>query len=202
MNRNTTLILVGVFAALLLYVLLVQRPADEARANATPTSGASTTGSVWGTLTADQVLSLRIEDRAGGRVVAFGRASASAAWEVTEPEARPADQLTAATNVGSAANLTYQSSLEPTTELSAFGVVSPTYTIAITLVDGSTIKGFVGNKTPVGDGYYVAKEGSGTVMVVSNFTLDALLKLLDEPPYLQPTQTPAPVETPTSLPTP
>ena len=106
MNRNTTLILVGVFAVLLLYVLLIQRPAEEAKANATATPGASTTGNVWGTLTADQVLSVRIEDRSAGRAVAFGRSSASAAWEVTEPEARPADQLTAATNVGTLVNLT------------------------------------------------------------------------------------------------
>lgn len=195
MNRNTTFILLGVFAALLLYVLLVQRPADEAKANATATPGVTTTGSVWGSLTADQVLSLRIEDRAGGRVVAFGRTSPSAAWEVTEPAAGPADQLGAATNVGTLANLTYQNTLSSAGDLSSYGITTPTYAIEVKLADGSSVKCFIGAKTPVGQSYYVAKEGEGTVMVVSSFSLESLLQLLDEPPYLKPTETLAPLET-------
>lgn len=202
MNRNTTLILVGVFAVLLLYVLLIQRPAEEAKANATATPGASTTGNVWGTLTADQVLSVRIEDRSAGRAVAFGRSSASAAWEVTEPEARPADQLTAATNVGTLVNLTYQQTLDSPADLSVYGITSPSYALEVKLTDGTTARTFIGAKTLVGNSYYVAREGAGNVMIVSSFSLEALLKLLDEPPYLQPTATPAPLETPVSTPTP
>lgn len=190
MNRNTTLILVGAFAVLLLYVLLVQRPAEEAKANATPTAGIITTGNVLGAVTADKVLSVRIADRAAGVSVAFGRSDPSAAWTVSEPEVRPADQISAATNAGTLTNLTYNTTLTPTQELSAFGVLSPTYVIDVKTADGSALKVNIGDKTPTGDAYYVAVDGAATVMIVSSFSLDPILGWVQSPPYLQPTATP------------
>lgn len=192
MNRNTTIALVVIFAALLVYVLVVQRPADEAAQNATPTAGAVTSGPLWGTLTGDQVLSVRVEDRAQGRSVAFGRAEAAASWGVTEPESKSADQLAAASNVATLATLTYQSQFTPGAGLEAFGVLSPTYVIEIKLVDGRLLRAFVGDKTPTGDSYYVQQEGQAQVSVVSGVSLSAIFSWLDQPPYLQPTATPTP----------
>ncbi len=160
MNRNTTLILVGVFAALLLYAVFVQRPADEAKANATPTPGVLTTGSLWGTLTADKILSIQIEDRAGGRRTVFGRTDPAAAWTVSEPAALPADQLAAAS-----------------------------YTIDIAVTDGEPLTLSIGDRTPTGDAYYVVRPGLDQVMVVGAASFTSVFSLLDQPPYLQPTAT-------------
>ncbi len=189
MNRNTTLILVGVFAALLLYAVFVQRPADEAKANATPTPGVSTTGSLWGTLTADKILSIQIEDRAGGRRTVFGRTDPAAAWTVSEPAALPADQLAAASYAGTLAYLTYQSAFTPTQALAAYGVLSPTYTIDIVVTDGEPLTLSIGDRTPTGDAYYVVRPGLDQVMVVGAASFTSVFSLLDQPPYLQPTAT-------------
>ncbi|MGQ0603590.1 MAG: DUF4340 domain-containing protein [Anaerolineales bacterium] len=192
MDRRTTLILVAVFAALLLYVLLVQRPADEAAANATPTPGvqAAPTGAVWAGVTADQIIGVTVEDRAGGRQVAFGRNTPQESWAVTAPEAGPADQLQAATDAAALINVQFSNVLTPTGDLAAFGVLSPTFTVEIKLADGKLLKAAIGDKTITGNEYYVQREGETSVLLVSSFSLEPVLKLVDEPPFLKPTETP------------
>ncbi len=197
MSRNTTLILLGVFALLLLYVLATQNAAPAA-ATATPTPAptSATTGPVWTGVTGDQVLSVRVTDRAVNRSVAFDRASAEASWSVTEPEARPADQLAAANNVATLVNLQFRNLITGTSDLSAFGVLSPTHTLEIGLTDGRTLKLVVGDKTVTGTDYYVMREGDAAVLVVNGFSLEPVLGWLDNPPYLPPTATPEPTTAP------
>lgn len=197
MNRNTTLILVVVFAALLLYVLLVQRPADEAKANATPTTAVTLSGSLWAGVTADQILNVRVEDRAQGRTLAFGRADATAAWTITEPSAQAADQVAAAGNAATLVGLTYQNTLTPTTDLANFGVLSPTYVIQVDLVGGATHKLIVGDKAPTGSAYYAMKNGEPALYVLSQFSLDQIVGWIDSPP-VPPTATPEVTITPTA----
>lgn len=196
MNRNTTLILVGVFAVLLAYIFLVQQPAENAQTEATPTAAPVLSGPVWGGLTADRILGIEVEDRAQARTVAFGRSEAAAAWTVTAPQAQPADQLVAATNAATLANLQYRATVTTTTELSAFGVLSPTYVIRVTVVDGPALVLNVGDRTVTGTDYYVALEGAANAQIVNGFSLDPILGWLDAPPYLPPTATPEPVGTP------
>jgi len=138
MNRNLTIGLVVVFVALLLYVLLVQRPAQEAQANATPTpsTAAATSGALWEGLTADQILSVTVTS--ADKTVAFGRASASEPWAITAPESQPADQLLAAQNAATVANLRYTNIITTATDLAPFGVLSPTYQIQVSLMDGTS----------------------------------------------------------------
>jgi hypothetical protein len=197
MNRNTTLILLGVFAVLLIYVLATQN-APPGAATATPTSAptSATTGPLWSGVTGDQVLSVRVTDRVASRSVAFSRASAEASWSVTEPEAQPADQLAAANNVATLVSLQFRNLITNTTDLSAFGVLSPTHMLEIGLVDGRTLKLVVGDKTVTGTDYYVQREGETSVLVVNSFSLDPVLGWVNNPPYLPPTSTPEPVETP------
>jgi hypothetical protein len=197
MNRNTTLILLGVFALLLIYVLATQNAAPEA-ATATPTLAPtdSASGPLWGGVTGDQVLSVRVTDRVGNRSVAFGRASAEASWSVTEPEARPADQLASANNVATLTTLQFRNIITGSADLSAFGVLSPTHMLEIGLADGRTLSLAVGDKTMTGSDYYVQRGGEAEVLVVNGFSLDPVLGWLDNPPYLAPTATPEPVGTP------
>lgn len=197
MNRNTTLILLGVFALLLIYVLLTQNATPgSATATPTPAPTSAVSGPLWSDVTGDQVLSVRVINHVAGRNVAFGRPSAEASWSVTEPEAQPADQLAAANNVATLVNLQFRNLITSTSDLSAFGVLSPTYTLEIRLVDGRTLKLVVGDKTVTGTDYYVQKEGETSVLIVNSFSLDAVLGWVDNPPYLLPTSTPEPVDTP------
>ncbi len=185
MNRTTTIVLVVILAALGLYVLLVQVPRDRAAAEATPTVDA-TPRVVWQT-TADQVTRLRLMETATGRSVALTK-DAAGVWTVSEPEPGPADANTMLTLTTNAASLSV-SGVVTATDLAPYGVLDPTYSLEVGLADGQTLKAAIGGTAPVG-GYYLLREGDTQVMVVSTFSLDALIGLLEAPPYA-PTATPA-----------
>jgi hypothetical protein len=187
MNRTTTIVLVVVLAALALYTVLVQNPRDRAAAEATPTVDAIPRV-VWET-TADQITSLRVTEPGAGRTVAVAK-DAQGMWTVSEPEAGPADANRLLSLTTNAVALSVTSVVTATTDLAPYGVQNPTYTLEVGLADGRTLKAAVGNKAPVGDAYYVLREGDTNVMVVSGFGVDALLELLTTPPYA-PTATPA-----------
>ena len=187
MNRTTTIVLVVVLAALALYTVLVQNPRDRAAAEATPTVD-TTPRVVWET-TADQITSLRVSEPGASRSVAVAK-DAQGTWTVTDPEAGPADANRLLSLTANAAALSVTSVVTTATDLAAYGVLDPTYTLEVGLADGQSLKAAVGNKAPVGDGYFVLREGDTNVMVVAGFWLDALIELLNTPPYA-PTATPA-----------
>lgn len=79
----------------------------------------------------------------------------------------------------------------PTSGLSAFGLDKPAYIYEVILASDKTASFKIGNATITGDGYYLQKE-DGTVAAVNKFTMDALLNMLQQPPYpTTPTPTPA-----------
>jgi hypothetical protein len=184
MNRNLTIGLVAVFAVLVLFVVLVQRPRDQA-ASATPTTRA--TEYLWA-LTADQVRGLRLEDRANGRAVELAQ-DAAGVWTVVEPGPQAAEQNAAAAAVSGLTSLTLNATLTATTDLAPFGVLSPAYRLSVSLADGRTLAAAIGDKAPTGSTYYVLREGEAVVVTVNAFGLDSIIGLLDNPP-LPPTATP------------
>ena len=194
MNRRTTLVLFVVVVLLGAYVLFVQAPKDKKAAEATPTLVGGG-GVVW-SMSADQILSVRIVDRVKNRSVSFAKSSANlGVWSVTEPEPAAADQNAAASAAASFTNLHYSTMITTVTDLSGFGVLTPTYTIELKLADGSALKLAVGSKTPTDIGYYVLRDNETSVLVVDTGTMDTVLKLLDTPPLV-------PTPTPTSTPNP
>jgi hypothetical protein len=184
MNRKLTIGLVIVFAVLLLYVLVIQRPKDLA-ADLTPTP--RVTAAVW-TVTAEQVSGFRLEDRVNGRAVAVAR-DAGGAWTLAEPGPQPADQTAATSAVSGLVGLTVANTITSTTDLTLFGVLSPTYQLEINLLDGSQVTAAIGDKTPTGTAYYVLRAGEVNVITVNALSLDPILALLDNPPIVQPTAT-------------
>lgn len=201
MNRNLTIGLVIVFVALLLYVLLVQRPTQEAQANATPTpsTSAATAGVLWEGVTADQILSVSVTGPDG--TMTFGRASASEAWAITAPEAQVADQLQAAQNAATVANLRYSNIITTVTDLAPFGVLSPMYQIEVKLADGTSKTLRVGDKTPLNTGYYAVRGMDTNALVVDTGSVEMIAGWVQNPPVFVPTPTPdsnlVPVLTPT-----
>jgi hypothetical protein len=184
MNRNLTIGLVVVFAGLLLYVLLVQRPGSGG-VDATPTVPA--TSYLW-TLTADQITGMRLEDRANDRAVELAK-DASGAWSLQEPGPQPAEQTSAASAISGLTNLAVNTTITTTTELSPFGVLSPTYRLRVSLTDGRQLVADIGDKAPTGTAYYVLREGETNVVTINTFGLDTLIGLLDNPPIVPPTAT-------------
>lgn len=189
MNRNTTIVLVVLFAALLIYLLAVQLPKDRVAAEATPTVSASASTPLWA-VTADQITGVRLVNLALQQSVAFSK-DAQGIWSVTEPEAQPADQAQASNAAAQIAGLSVGNTITTATDLASFGVLSPTYSVEVKLADGAQHTALIGSKAPTGRGYYTLRDGAqGEVLVVNASGVDTVLALLASPPYVVPTATP------------
>jgi uncharacterized protein DUF4340 len=209
MNRRTTLILVGLAALLAVYVWYSGRPGSNAAGTGTPSLPTPIPGS--GALfkaTAEQIAGMSIVDKAGNRSVALSK-DAQGNWQVTAPDVRPADPTQAQSWASQFANVFVSTVITQSTDLTPFGVISPTYTAGVKLVDGTNVSVSIGDKVPTGSGYYVLREGEPNVVVVDTSAIDGLVKLLGSPPYFVPTATPSPtgaltatVTTPTGTATP
>lgn len=187
MNRTTTIVLVVILAALVMYTVAVQNPRDRAAAEATPTVD-PLPRIVWD-VTADQITSLHIAEPAANRSTAMTK-DAQGDWTVTEPTTGAADNNRLLTLTSNVSALSVTSVVTSVTDLTAYGVLNPTYTIEVGLADGQRLAAAVGAQAPVGGGYFLLREGDANVMVVSGFSVDSLVELLNTPPFA-PTATPA-----------
>ena len=102
-------------------------------------------------------------------------------WVLEAPEEAAADQAAAeaaATQIGA---LRILSTVDLSPEI--IGMDAPAYTLTLKFDDGSKHTLLIGAITPITDGYYTQLNG-GPYQVVDKYGLDALIGLLDAPPYL------------------
>lgn len=200
MNKTTTYVLLGVFAALLIYVLAVQQPADNVAATQTVTAAQSVGAApnMFWSLTVDQVVGVAVTDHRQNKTTSFSRPSPSGSWTVDAPVPGPADQLAVANQVAALGNLTYATEITSTTDLTAYDVLSPTIQISVTLANGTVYRLDVGAQTPVTNSFYAVVNGQAPLYTVYSTTLDSYVSLIDTPPYLQPTATADPAQTTTA----
>jgi len=193
MNRRTTWILVGLAALLAAYVWYSGRPKGNAAAGTetpsvpTPIPGS---GPLFDT-TAEQITGMWMVDMAANRSVALSK-DAQGNWQVTSPTVRPADQTQAQSWASQFANVYVSTVITTATDLTPFGVLSPTYALGVKLVDGSNVRVSMGDKAPTGSGYYVLRDGESNAVVVNTSAMDGLVALLNLPPYAVPTAPPTP----------
>ncbi len=120
-------------------------------------------------------------------------------WDVTLPTVGTADQALASEAETQFGALGIVTDIGQVTSLGDFGLSFPTYTIKLTYANGVEHKIEVGNTTPTESGYYVQLDDAG-VYVISQYSLNAVLKLINNPPYPA-TETPTPtLELPTNTP--
>jgi hypothetical protein len=138
---------------------------------------------------------------ADGNTVGVAR-DGEAAWVLTKPEGAEADPGMAEAAASQAATLEFVTEIENTSDLSVFGLDTPSHIIKIKFEDGSTRTLEIGDVTPSSSGYYARMDGQRLVIVGLD-GIDALLFLVDFPPYLntptptaEATSTPLPTETP------
>jgi len=203
MNRRTTWILVGLAALLAAYVWYSGRP-NSGAASGTATPGFPTpipgSGPLFNT-TAEQITGMWMVDMAANRSVALSK-DAQGNWQVTSPTVRPADQTQAQSWASQFANVYVSTVITTATDLTPFGVLSPTYALGVKLVDGSNVRVSMGDKAPTGSGYYVLRDGESNAVVVNTSAMDGLVALLNSPPYAAPTATPTPTVAATHTPAP
>jgi hypothetical protein len=131
--------------------------------------------------------SIRIESKAG-ETVEVAR-DAENAWALILPTEAAADQGSAE---AAASQVTVIQILDRLPDLvpQDVGLDDPEYKMNLRFTSGVERNVEVGVVTPTESGYYIRVDG-GEIMIVSKYTLDSLLGLLSNPPYM-PTEAPPP----------
>lgn len=182
MIRRSTWAVVAIFVLLLAATLIYQRTQGQPKAVATPTVNAN---AMLFNLDEKSVVSLHIEG--AGKVVDIGR-DASGSWLVNEPKGGPTDAGKVESAMSQLVNLSIVGTLNPTTDLNVYGLAKANYVITVATNDGKKDVASVGDLTPTSNGYYVRLNDQAP-KVVSKYSMDALLGLLNNPPF-QDTPTP------------
>ena len=179
MIRRSTLVLLVVFAALVAGAIFWQRSQDKkSPSEATATPGSQLLFDFKGNITG-----LRLERTSGG-MLELGR-DAQGTWTLIYPKAEATDISAVQGAVSQLISMSVLSTLEEGPTMEAAGLATPAYRLLISLDDGSQVVMNVGNVTPTGAGYYVLVSQQG-MSIVSKYSLEPFLKLLDNPPVMLP----------------
>lgn len=138
--------------------------------------------------------SIRIEAKTG-KIVEVAR-DAENAWALTQPVEAKADQASAEAAAGQVTTMQILDTI-PDIDPDIVGLTDPEYTLTIKFTNGVERMVEIGVITPTESGYYV-RAVNGDIVIISRSSVDALLGLLTNPPYLEtPTASPIPLtETP------
>ena len=130
-----------------------------------------------------------------GETVEVGR-DAEQVWALSQPIEANADQASAE---AAATQVTTMRILDKVTvDPKVVGLDSPAYTLTVKFNNNVKRTVNIGVVTPSESGYYVQDASGGDVLIVSKNSVDSLLMLLTNPPYLE-TLTPSPTATETPL---
>ena len=139
---------------------------------------------------------IRIEAKTGD-VVEVVR-NADGAWELIQPLEASADSASAEAAASQITTLRIEDTI-PDLDLDVVGLKDSEYTLIVTFGDVER-KAEIGVITPTESEYYVLSP-RGDIVTVDKFSIDGLLGLLTNPPYLEtPTATQPPTATETPLP--
>ena len=125
--------------------------------------------------------SIRIESKAGNTVEVAR--NAENAWELILPSEATADQASAE---AAASQVTTMQILDrlPDIDPEIVGLTDAEYNIFVKFTSGGERNVKIGVITPTESGYYV-QNTDGETVIVSKSSVDALLGLLNNPPYLE-----------------
>ena len=178
MRRSTVvyLLLLLVLAGVYYYLNNREQPADI-----TVTLEPESQASYLFTAADGLPTSIRIEAKTGETVeVARG---ADDAWTLILPIEAQADQAAAEAAASQVTTLRILDSV-PGVDPEIVGLSVPEYTLIISFTSGMERKAEIGVITPTESGYYV-RSADGGIVIVSKSSLDSLLGLLTNPPYLE-----------------
>lgn len=150
---------------------------------------------VWALEAGQEITAIEVSDLISGTVTKVERGWDG--WHVTQPITAPADATACESLAYDLSHLMVRRTIENPTEedLQAYGLQSPAYRITV-WVGSRNMMLEVGARHP-GGAYYVRKvqDGPGPVMMVTDYLLDGVLRILQEPPLATP-----PTPTPSAAP--
>lgn len=189
--RIDTLVTLVILAALITFVIYLNREKKTTEAEATPASEVAFVFSE----TDGAPQSIEIKPTAGESVkVARDEKNV---WALELPIKTEADQGASEAAASQISSLLVISTVDA--DPSVFGLDAPAFIITVGFADGKSHTLEIGDSTPTDSGYYVRLD-KGKMMVVDLYGIDSLLQLASAPPYLN-TPTPSPLpptETPAS----
>lgn len=193
MIRRSTIVYIVILLALAgVYYYLNNREQPEADILVTP----EVTEEITYLFSADEGVPTDIRIQAkSGETVELAR-DAENAWALILPFEAKADQGSAE---AAASQITTMRVLDtaPEVDLEVMGLEKPEYLLIVKFNESVERTINIGVVTPSESGYYVQDAAGGDVLIVSKSSVDALLTLLNTPPYLEtPTPSPTPTETP------
>jgi hypothetical protein len=103
-------------------------------------------------------------------------------WDVTLPTPGTADQSLAGQAESQLNALPIVTRIGQVASLGDFGLTFPVYTIKLAYSNAAEHKIEIGDSSPTSSGYYVQLDDD-EVYVVSQYSLDAILALVSNPPY-------------------
>jgi hypothetical protein len=189
MKRSTAIVLIVFLAlvGLLLYLKQQEPGVDELAAEVTPPAP------VEFLLPESDGRPVSIDIKSGiGEQVVIARNEAGA-WvleqpiETEAPQGGEADQAFAEAAATQLSSLRIESRLE--VALEAAGLIQPSYILIIELSSGTVKNVRIGDLTPTGIGYYARIDSSDETLILNRTGLEALLTLLETPPFMEPTPT-------------
>jgi hypothetical protein len=190
MIKRSTWILLAILALFIgAYFYLKVHPLQFSTSTPTPTA----TESSYLITKEDDTLTKVVITDAQGNTFQMGR-DADGNWAITKPKSAAADQSQAEAAETQLFALKVVTTLETSPSPDVIGLNPPAYTISLEFSSNRQQVLEVGGLTPTSSGYYIQLEGK--VYVVSQYSIDAVVKLLQNPPDLA-TPTPVPgTETP------
>jgi hypothetical protein len=188
MVKRQTWILVAVFVAMIaLAIFWTTYQNNYRQSHPTPSP---TPQQYLFTLDETAIASLKIVSNVDGKTVMVGR-DANGQWSLLEPKADYTDIANVEAAVTQLASLQVLLTLDTTDNLADYGLDNPVYTITINVNGGQQYIAQIGHSTATSNGYYVLTPG-GLPQIVSKTSIDAVLKLWQNPPIATPTVTPTP----------
>lgn len=186
MVKRQTWVFVAVFVVLIGLAAFWTRYQNNVRqSHPTPTP---TPQQYLFTLDETAIASIKITGNVDGKTVMVAR-DASGQWSLVEPKAEYTDVANVEAAATQLASLGVLLTMETTDNLAEYGLDNPIYTISINVNGGQQYIAQIGSSTATSNGYYVLVPG-GLPEIVSKSSLDAVLKLWQNPPIATPTTVP------------
>jgi len=190
-NSRTTLIILGLFAAVLAYIYFFELNKTPAQLAQPPRPAPKVFD-----LASGQVARLQLRDLRNGREIQLVRIDN--AWQFEKPTTQIAEALRVNDTVDGFAILQASRVLTDVTDLNQFGILTGTLEARMIMRDSTAYAMTVLNKTTAGDSYYAIHSGSkqAPVFIIASRLVDEWLGWFDNPPY-PPTPTPTRAPSPT-----
>lgn len=127
------------------------------------------------TIPEDQFKSIRLQ-KTGGTTTVLNKSEAGK-WQIVEPKPLPADQDSVTSLVSALSSLSSDRLIEDkASDLSPYGLQSPSEEVIVTRKDGKTDKLLLGDDTPTGAGVFAKLENDPRVFTVGSFVKTSLDK--------------------------